>query len=312
MELTRLYKVSKNNSGKWTYRYKCFCGVELNAIRNHVASGKIKSCGCFRRNRAANLNLLHGVATDENKRIWRCWDHMVKRCTDPDDPAYNNYGGRGISVCDEWMDCLSFFNWAINSGYREDLTIERKDVDGNYAPDNCTWIPKSHQMWNTRTALGVENVLKIRDKLMSGESQVDVAKEFNVAAGTISKINRKKSYVFAAVLLLFFSSEVFAQKDTVCIEISKAKELLISAREGDNAKQQVIVLQKRIDEKDIQLKALGGKDSATVAGYERELYLMKQQLTSTQKALRREKVKRFFTGAAGLLSTAAMIYIATK
>ena len=122
----------------------------------------------------------------------------------------------------------------------------------------------------------------------------------------------KKIKLFALLLLIMTKSGYGQKLDTLCLTVPVAKELLIRAKEGDNAKQQVIVLQKRIDEKDIQLKAYQGKDSVTVASYNRELYLMKQQLTSTQRALRREKVKRFFTGAAGLLSTAAMIFIATK
>lgn len=123
----------------------------------------------------------------------------------------------------------------------------------------------------------------------------------------------KKIKLFA-LLLLVLTSKAQAQSstDTLCRPVAVIKELLIRAKEGDNAKQQVLVLQQRINEKDIQIKAFKGSDSVTVATYERELYLMKQQLTSTQRALRREKTKRFLTGAAGMVSTGIMIYLAVK
>lgn len=85
-----------------------------------------------------------------NKRLYKIWHLMIRRCENSNDSAYHNYGARGISVFEEWKDYLTFEKWAISSGYNDSLTIERKDVEGNYCPSNCTWIPKSEQSKNRR------------------------------------------------------------------------------------------------------------------------------------------------------------------
>lgn len=74
---------------------------------------------------------------------------MIERCENPNCKAYKNYGARGIQVCDEWKNnFVSFYNWAMSNGYRDDLTIERINVNGNYCPENCTFIPLSEQAKN--------------------------------------------------------------------------------------------------------------------------------------------------------------------
>lgn len=81
-----------------------------------------------------------------DERLYKTWSDMLIRCYNPNFKQYHNYGGRGISVCDQWRKRYFIFkDWAINNGYQEDLTIERKQVNGNYEPDNCTWIPLSEQ-----------------------------------------------------------------------------------------------------------------------------------------------------------------------
>ena len=76
---------------------------------------------------------------------------MKNRCRCPSSPAYKNYGGRGITVCDEWNDYISFKKWALSNGYNDNLTIDRINVNGNYCPENCRWITKEVQAGNTRT-----------------------------------------------------------------------------------------------------------------------------------------------------------------
>lgn len=78
------------------------------------------------------------------------WHNMRRRCQDPKNKRYPHYGGRGIKVCPEWEDFAVFREWARASGYTDELQIERKEVDGDYCPENCCWIPKAQQQWNTQ------------------------------------------------------------------------------------------------------------------------------------------------------------------
>ena len=87
----------------------------------------------------------------ENKRLWGIWHGMKKRCLCTSEPRYKDYGGRGITVCSEWLNGFdAFADWAKANGYADDLTIERKDVDGNYCPENCEWITLEAQAVNRR------------------------------------------------------------------------------------------------------------------------------------------------------------------
>jgi hypothetical protein len=83
-------------------------------------------------------------------RLYEIWCCMKKRCYNPKDKRFKNYGGRGITVCDEWKnDYLTFKLWATSNGYQDDLTIDRISVDGNYCPENCRWATAKEQMRNT-------------------------------------------------------------------------------------------------------------------------------------------------------------------
>lgn len=95
-----------------------------------------------------NSNYSHGLS---KTRIYRTYAHMKDRCFNKNDKAYKHYGGRGITICPEWLGehgFIRFYNWAIENGYNDNLTIERKDVNGNYCPENCCWIPFKRQMAN--------------------------------------------------------------------------------------------------------------------------------------------------------------------
>ena len=82
---------------------------------------------------------------------------MKQRCSNPNTDAYKHYGGRGIRVCDEWLESYdNFYWWAMKNGYKDDLSIDRIDVDGDYSPNNCRWIPQSLQQRNKRNTIQVE------------------------------------------------------------------------------------------------------------------------------------------------------------
>ena len=92
-------------------------------------------------------NITHGGS---KTRLYRIWKQMRFRCFCVTNPTYKHYGARGITICDEWSDFAVFREWALSNGYTDELSIERKDVDGNYCPENCSWIPRNEQARNTR------------------------------------------------------------------------------------------------------------------------------------------------------------------
>lgn len=98
-------------------------------------------------------------------RINRIWLRMRNRCNNKNNEQYKNYGGRGIKVCDEWLNkdngFMNFYNWAINNGYKENLTIDRIDVNGDYEPNNCRWITMFDQQSNKRNNRFIEYYGKI-------------------------------------------------------------------------------------------------------------------------------------------------------
>lgn len=86
-------------------------------------------------------------------RLYATWTTMRSRCSDRKRKSYLDYGARGIQVCAEWDSYDAFRAWAISNGYRKNLTIDRIDVNGNYEPSNCQWIPRANQSWNTRRSI---------------------------------------------------------------------------------------------------------------------------------------------------------------
>jgi hypothetical protein len=106
---------------------------------------------------------------------------MRQRCSDVNSPTYSNYGGRGISVCKEWEESyLNFRSWALANGYRDDLSIDRIDVNGNYCPENCRWANKETQANNTR-----KNVFVTYDGITKSVSQW--AREFGISLTTFRR-----------------------------------------------------------------------------------------------------------------------------
>jgi hypothetical protein len=138
----------------------CDCGTRKSVDRLSLRSGASRSCGCLRAELGHERWYRHGT---EPKRLYACWNHMIARCESPNATHYEYYGGRGISVCPEWRSSfIAFRDWAMANGYRDDLTIERKRVNGDYEPDNCEWIPQADQVWNKRTTRFVEAFGEVR------------------------------------------------------------------------------------------------------------------------------------------------------
>jgi hypothetical protein len=130
----------------------CECGGSNNVMASRLATGNTASCGCFRKRLASERNRRHGHCSGRISTEYNSWSSMIRRCSDPKNNRYQYYGGRGIRVCERWLD---FKNFLADMGMKPQprLTIDRINPNGNYEPPNCKWSTYNEQRHNRRDSL---------------------------------------------------------------------------------------------------------------------------------------------------------------
>lgn len=139
--------VRKGHSVAWVCQ--CDCGQITKPLSSDLLrQGHIKSCGCYGKEIRSATHKTHGMS---RTRLYSCYRDMLNRCFREKTSCFENYGGRGITVCDEWRNSFEAFQkWALSNGYSDELTLDRVDPDGNYCPENCRWATDEEQGNNKR------------------------------------------------------------------------------------------------------------------------------------------------------------------
>lgn len=205
-DLGMLYATNKSKKPSRFGLFKCCCGNEFKTTISSIKSGT-KSCGCLQKI-VARQTLKNHITTHNfsGTRLHKIWKNIKQRCLNKNNPSYQKwYGTRGITMCDEWKnDFMSFYNWSMDNGYSENLSIDRIDNDGNYEANNCRWVTRNVQTRN----------ISITKKNTSGYKNVSKTKHNRYVSYIV--INKKRihlgSYATAKEAAIIFNQYVIANK----------------------------------------------------------------------------------------------------
>lgn len=151
-KLLVLYRVNQTEDGDHAplWKCQCDCGNTVKVKSGNLMNGKTNSCGCIRREKTSLLGRSRRIYSATEKRLHSIWIDMLRRCENPSNKDFHNYGARGITVFNEWHTFEAFKVWSFENGYASGLSIDRINVDGGYSPSNCRWVTVMEQANNKR------------------------------------------------------------------------------------------------------------------------------------------------------------------
>lgn len=134
--------------------FRCSCGEEFDCIIDSIKRGSTKSCGCSTSKMKSESNTKHGKGSSKSgrrNRVYTMRDGMISRCYNKNNPRYADWGGRGVKLCDEWLNSFeAFYEWAASNGYEDNLQIDRINNLGDYCPENCRFVTPQENSRNKR------------------------------------------------------------------------------------------------------------------------------------------------------------------
>lgn len=178
--------------------FKCYCNKKFVANISSVKSGQVRSCGCYKRERARAIMLEMNTKDNRSKlQYYRIWRSVIQRCYETKSATYKYYGGRGVKVCDEWLNPFVFNNWLIENGYKKGLQIDRINNDGNYEPSNCRFVtPAENSQNKSNTILTPSIVSEIRDYANSNKqlNYQNIGNKFGISRQLVNKVVNRKCW----------------------------------------------------------------------------------------------------------------------
>lgn len=196
-------RVLNNKRGDAMWNCLCDCGNTCVVSGKNLRNGHAQSCGCLlsekSRERMAHMLSKHG---DSGTKLHRIWRGIKERCLNKACKSYPDYGGRGTTICEEWLNSFEAFrDWALANGYRDGLTIDREDNDGNYCPENCRWVTRSENSKKTRRCRLVTITDQKSGQTYEAHSVAEASRITGVKINTIirmmdGKTTRETQYFF--------------------------------------------------------------------------------------------------------------------
>lgn len=188
MKLIRELNTRKGEDGqsrRWGEFYCKYCKKYIEKLLYNGINAK--SCGCQKGNKK------HG---GKGTRLYYTWVDIKRRVLDSKNKSYKYYGGKGITICNDWLEFIPFRDWALNNGYADNLVIDRKDPNGNYEPSNCRFITRLESNRNKGNTITLKIANEIRELYKTKKyTQRQLAKEYNLNFQTISFIINNKQWV---------------------------------------------------------------------------------------------------------------------